>query len=235
MARSAQPRQGAPALKPLLRLPLAIGLYAAALLVPAGDWRWTAAWVYLGVTVAALAGYALVVIFLQPGLIAERTKPPETAKRWDRPLAAIVGFLGPLVTLVLAGLDHRHGWSVPIPTAIRGFGCVLLVSGCALANFAVARNPFFSAVVRIQSERGHRVVDSGPYAFVRHPGYLASLITYLGGPLLLGTSWAFVPSAIVGALVIIRTGIEDRTLRRELDGYARYAQRVRSRLIPGVW
>jgi protein-S-isoprenylcysteine O-methyltransferase Ste14 len=96
-------------------------------------------------------------------------------------------------------------------------------------------NPFFEKTVRIQTERGHRVIDTGPYNFVRHPGYLGFFGWNLSAPMLLGSWWAFIPAVLSVISIVIRTALEDRTLRAELDGYEEYVRRIRYRLIPGVW
>jgi protein-S-isoprenylcysteine O-methyltransferase Ste14 len=112
-------------------------------------------------------------------------------------------------------------------------GFVLLVS--ALSVWAMASNRFFSGTVRIQADRGHTVVDGGPYGFVRHPGYLAWCISAPAIPLMLGSLWALIPSLLGMCALVLRTSLEDRTLRKELPGYEDYARRVRYRLLPGVW
>jgi protein-S-isoprenylcysteine O-methyltransferase Ste14 len=114
-------------------------------------------------------------------------------------------------------------------------GGVLIVAGTAIVAWAMAINPFFSAVVRIQSDRGHRVIERGPYQVVRHPGYTGMLLVMIGTPLLLGTLWAFVPAALLLSVLVARTALEDRTLREELEGYDQYRHRVRHRLVPHVW
>ena len=96
-------------------------------------------------------------------------------------------------------------------------------------------NPFFEKTVRIQTERGHRVIDTGPYAFVRHPGYLGFFGWCLSAPLLLGSWWAFVPAVLSVVDLVVRTALEDRTLREELEGYEAYSNRVPHRLLPGIW
>ena len=150
-------------------------------------------------------------------------------------MAAIVG-VGSLAFVVASGLQRR--WA-PAGAAGPGWmeigGTALVLAGGALVNWAVGHNRFFSAIIRIQHDRGHRVVDSGPYAVVRHPGYLGALLNTLGATMALGSSWGAVVSVVVGVLMVVRTGLEDATLRRELDGYAEYASRVRARLLPGVW
>ncbi len=114
-------------------------------------------------------------------------------------------------------------------------GLLLFLPGTLLFAWSMGVNPFFEKTVRIQSDRGHRVIDTGPYAVVRHPGYLGFSGWCLSTPLLLGSWWAFVPALLSVAGLLLRTVLEDRTLQRELEGYAAYAQRVRHRLLPGVW
>jgi len=99
----------------------------------------------------------------------------------------------------------------------------------------MAANIYFSTTVRIQDDRGHRVVSSGPYQFVRHPGYVGMILIYLGAPIMLGSWWALIPGGLNGVAFIVRTALEDRTLQNELSGYSDYAGRVPYRLLPGVW
>ncbi len=137
--------------------------------------------------------------------------------------------------LIVCGLDYRWQASGPVAPWLKWTALVLLIAGYAFSLWALIANRFFSTVVRIQRERGHTVVSSGPYRFVRHPGYAGGLLYYLMTPLLLGTLWGFVPVTLEIGLVVLRTALEDRTLQAELPGYADYARRVRYRLIPGVW
>jgi protein-S-isoprenylcysteine O-methyltransferase Ste14 len=104
-----------------------------------------------------------------------------------------------------------------------------------MALWAMATNQFFSGVVRIQEERGHVVVSHGPYALVRHPGYVGVILAMVGAPLMLGSVWALIPAAATVGVIVIRTAHEDLTLTRDLAGYETYAQRVRYRLLPGIW
>jgi protein-S-isoprenylcysteine O-methyltransferase Ste14 len=112
---------------------------------------------------------------------------------------------------------------------------VAVAAGGGLPLWAVAANPFFSGLVRIQRDRGHRVVDTGPYRFVRHPSYAGSIVYMIGVTFALGSYVALPAAAVLCAVLVVRTALEDRTLREELDGYADYARRVRFRLIPGIW
>ena len=141
-------------------------------------------------------------------------------------------FLG---IFVVAGLDAvRFEWSA-MPVGWWALGLALFVAGTSLFSWSMGVNPFFEKTVRIQTDRGHRLIDTGPYACVRHPGYVGFLGWILAPPLLLLSWWAFVPAALSVAGLVARTALEDRTLRAELDGYADYARRVRYRLIPGLW
>lgn len=114
-------------------------------------------------------------------------------------------------------------------------GLVLALGGHCLARGAMDANAFFSTVVRLQPERGQVVCDRGPYAVVRHPGYAGAALFELGSPLVLGSTWAAGPAAVAGMVLVVRTVLEDRVLRRDLAGYAAYAARVRWRLVPGAW
>jgi protein-S-isoprenylcysteine O-methyltransferase Ste14 len=118
---------------------------------------------------------------------------------------------------------------------LRLAGLALFIAGYVLGSYAMIENRFFSGTVRIQDDRGHRVVSSGPYRWMRHPGYLGAIIAYMGTPALLSSLWAWLPSVALVALVILRTRLEDSTLRAELPGYQAYADKVRYRLLPGVW
>jgi protein-S-isoprenylcysteine O-methyltransferase Ste14 len=111
----------------------------------------------------------------------------------------------------------------------------VILASYAFSSWALIENRFFSSVVRIQKERDHQVVSSGPYRWVRHPGYAGALWLYLATPLFLDSVWAFIPAVLLMAVLVIRTRLEDRTLQEELDGYREYAQRVRYRLFPGIW
>ncbi|MNZ97793.1 Isoprenylcysteine carboxyl methyltransferase (ICMT) family protein [compost metagenome] len=140
-----------------------------------------------------------------------------------------------MAILPVAALDagRFHGSAVPAWAVLAGYLGVL--AGIGVTGWAQAVNPFFEPGVRIQSERHQRVIDGGPYRFVRHPGYVGALFLLFGMALALGSFWALVPAALAAALLVLRTAWEDRLLRAELPGYADYARRVRWRLLPGVW
>jgi protein-S-isoprenylcysteine O-methyltransferase Ste14 len=217
-----------------IRLALMTIVYGLSLFACAGTVAWPAAWAYLGLMTVMLAGY-MVIVGRHPDLVAERRKPPADAKAWDKPLVAVIGVVGPVALLLACGFDRRFHWSPPMSAAWKAAGLLLVGFGSALSNWAVAANRFFSAIIRIQRDRGHHVVDTGPYRLVRHPGYLASMVHMPGVALALGSWRGLAVVAAVGVVVIVRTALEDRTLRAELEGYAEYAGRVRYRLLPGVW
>jgi protein-S-isoprenylcysteine O-methyltransferase Ste14 len=138
------------------------------------------------------------------------------------------------VAFMVAGLDERFGWT-DVPLLLQLLAALLLVLANALVVWAMASNRFFAVTVRIQEERGHDVVTQGAYRLVRHPAYLAFLLMGLATPPLLDSWWAAIPALLGSAGMVVRTALEDRTLRRELPGYEAYAEQVRYRLLPGVW
>ena len=169
-----------------------------------------------------------------PDIFVARSRIHPGTKTWDKVLMAI---LLPSFFLVfpVAGLDGgRFHWS-NVPPAVIVLGYVLLCAGFVLSIWVYRVNKFAEPSVRIQTERGHEVIDTGPYSIVRHPLYLGGLIMFISVPLALGSFWALVPTAIATVVIIVRIVLEDRTLQAELEGYKEYAARVRYRLIPGVW
>jgi protein-S-isoprenylcysteine O-methyltransferase Ste14 len=171
-----------------------------------------------------------------PGILKERANyyQHENTQPWDKWLSPLVAF-GSVFILLVAGLDARFRWSPGFSLPVEIAGLALILAGYILASYALIENAFFSGTVRIQGERGHKVVSSGPYGWVRHPGYLGSLLANFGIPLLLDSAWSFIPVLIFGVFFIIRTHLEDRFLQGNLAGYRSYAQEVRYRLLPGVW
>jgi protein-S-isoprenylcysteine O-methyltransferase Ste14 len=169
-----------------------------------------------------------------PDLLKERASVHSGTKRWDIPLAAWIAVFGPVCTCVVAGLDARRN-AVPHAGWTTLGGYLLGIAGVGVTLASLAANRFFSSVVRIQTDRGHAVVNTGPYAIVRHPGYVGMALTTVGTPLMLASSWAWWPCAVTLLVIVLRTAMEDRTLRRELAGYEEFTSRTRSRLIPGLW
>ena len=219
----------------VVREALSLAGMGVALFWSAGRIDWWAGWAALVVMGVWIAATAVIVLHLNPALLAERLGPREGAKSWD---AAIVSSLG-LVTLVryiVAGLDQRYGWTGGLPVAAQLAGLAVGAVGYDLLFvWATVSNAFFSQVVRIQPERGQTVVSGGPYRYVRHPAYIGAIVYELAAPVLFASWWAMIPSGLAAILLIVRTALEDRTLQAELAGYAEYARRVRYRLVPGVW
>ncbi len=196
------------------------------------DWAW--AWLYLGIYLASVAINAW---FLRrsPELVAERGRPAEPMHAWDRWLGGLWAAAEFLAIPLVAGLDMRFGWTGAIDAVWHLLGAIAFAAGLGLFGWAMVTNAYFSTAARIQRDRGQTVCRSGPYRFVRHPGYTGSILQSLGSPLVLGSAWALVPAVIAAAAVAARTWFEDRMLRAELPGYDAYAGEVSRRLMPLVW
>jgi protein-S-isoprenylcysteine O-methyltransferase Ste14 len=205
-------------------------------LLISGQWDWWEAWVYALVGVLGFVISRVLVARRHPDLIAERARYLQhaDAKPWDRQLSLSLGVGGALIPLV-AGLDARFDWSGSYSLAVILLSLLGIVAGYVLGSYALIENRFFSGMVRIQTDRGHQVVSSGPYRWVRHPGYAGALLTYLATPIFLESAWTFLPVLFTAIVLVVRTNLEDQTLHEELPGYREYAQRVRYRLLPGVW
>ena len=199
-----------------------------------GRLNWTWAWVFLGIGLLSVSINAVFMLRSSPETVAEHGRPKEV-KDWDKVVGGLwlMGqyFLVPLV----AALDVRFGWTGGLSTAWHVLGAVVYAMGLGLLGWAMISNAFFSTAVRIQSDRGQQVCRSGPYHYVRHPGYVGVFIQALSVPILLGSSWTLLLAIPFSVLMIIRTALEDRMLQNELEGYADYVHEVRYRLLPGVW
>ena len=218
----------------LLATVVGLGLFAAAIFWPAGTWGWAEGWLYFGLVAATLLINFNYLRRVNPEVIEHRLYLGKGTKRWDIVWSILFAPVF-LAIYVIAGFDAvRYEWST-MPLWLRPFGLLLWLPGNFLLTWAMGVNPFFEKTVRIQTERGHRVIDSGPYAIVRHPGYLGFLGWSLSAPLFLGSWWAFVPALLSIAGIVIRTALEDRTLQEELFGYGAYVGKVRYKLIPGIW
>jgi protein-S-isoprenylcysteine O-methyltransferase Ste14 len=187
-------------------------------------------WAYLGIYWAFGLTAA---VSTDASLDAERRQPgPGGIGAVSRPAASFLF----LATLAVASLDvGRFHWSLAVPWSVQFSSLVALTLAWALQTWALVANPFFSSAIRIQPERAHRVIASGPYRFIRHPGYLAMTIIMPATALPLGSLVALILALSYSALILWRTSREDRFLRGELQGYSRYTGEVRYRLIPGIW
>jgi protein-S-isoprenylcysteine O-methyltransferase Ste14 len=206
----------------------------AILFLSSGHLDWPMAWVYVGARTAIAAVSMFAIASKAPQLLEERFRPGEDAKAWDRPLVTVTMLFWPAIFVVI-GLDRRFGWSSVPTLAIRLIALTVSLFGDALSKWAAASNRFYSRIVRIQRDREHTVITDGPYRYVRHPGYAGALVTALATPIALGSLWALVCSVLLGLPLVLRTALEDRTLHKELLGYAEYAQQTRYRLLPGIW
>jgi len=207
------------------------------LLVCGRDFGWWQAWSYSLLIVAAGLGGRILAERRHPGLLAERQNMEkfQSAKAWDKVIAPLMALSVSFPVVMVAGLDHRFGWSPAFPWWLIVLGFLLISLGYAFAAWALIENRFFSSVVRIQMDRGHVVCDSGPYRIVRHPGYAGNMVALPGIVLALSSLWTLLPAAVALIIAVIRTVLEDRTLQDELPGYRDYARRVRYRLIPGIY
>jgi len=230
VAQAASPRQWISLVVVYLFIPLV-------LLVCGGDFGWWQAWGYSLLIVAAGLGGRIWAERRHPGLLAERQnmEKVQSAKAWDKVLAPLMALSVSFPLVIVAGLDHRFGWSPVFPLWLIVLGFLLISLGYAFAAWALIENRFFSSVVRIQVDRGHVVCDSGPYRIVRHPGYAGNMLALPGMVLALSSMWTLIPAAVALIIAVIRTVLEDQTLQGELPGYRDYALRVRYRLIPGIY
>ncbi len=205
-------------------------------MIISGRWDWWQAWVMFALFVLSFIVSRAIAARKTPDILKERADyaTQGNTQAWDKWLSPIMAF-GSVFILLIAGLDELFNWSPDLPLGLELVGLALVVAGYIFGSFAFVENAFFSGTVRLQPERGQTVVKSGPYGWVRHPGYLGSLIASIGMPLLLDSLWAFIPMLVFGFFYVLRTHLEDRFLRENLAGYSEYAREVRYRLFPGIW
>jgi protein-S-isoprenylcysteine O-methyltransferase Ste14 len=228
--QAASPRQWTRLIVVYLLIPLT-------LLICGGDLAWWQGWFYSLLIVAAGIGGRMWAEHRHPGLMAERQNIEnlQNAKAWDKVLAPLMAVSVGYPVVFIAGLDHRYDWSPEFPVWLIVIGFILISLGYGFAAWALAENRFFSSVVRIQTDRQHTVCDSGPYRFVRHPGYAGNILALSGIVLALNSVWTLIPAVVASIIAVIRTVLEDRTLQEELPGYREYARRVQYRLIPWLY
>ncbi|NLS17500.1 isoprenylcysteine carboxylmethyltransferase family protein [Rhizobium sp. P40RR-XXII] len=215
----------------------AIGLpliLLALIFLPVGRLDWLPGWIFIAFLFVVYGTAILVLKRVNPAIFRARNRFQAGTKRWDLILVSFV-CLCMIAEIPVATFDAgRTAWSV-MPTSVVILGYVLLGAGIAFGAWAQAVNRFFEPGVRMQRERGQHVISTGPYAFVRHPGYVSAIMVFAGLALALASWWALIPAAWATALLILRTSWEDALLHAELEGYADYARRVRFRLVPGLW
>jgi protein-S-isoprenylcysteine O-methyltransferase Ste14 len=218
----------------LTREALSVAGMVVILFWPAGKLNWGMGWALVALWTAWVAAMAWVVIRRSPELLLERLGARKGSQKWDAVIQPTLSLLQ-AARCIVGGFDQRNGWSSGISPSAQVAFLIIGGLGAALFVWAAASNKFFSQVVRIQDERGHAVAQGGPYRWIRHPGYAGSILMEIGAPLILGSWWALVPSSLLVLLMVVRTVLEERTLRSGLPGYAEYAQRVKYRLVPGIW
>ena len=223
-------------LKIIVQMLLVVFVAPCIPLIISDQWNWWQAWVYAVVSILTFIISRILVNRRHPDLIAERARFMEAkdTKPWDKVLAPLLG-VGSILVVVVAGLDKYYGWTHASSLTVNLIALFGILFGYAFSSWALIENRFFSGTVRIQTERGHHVVSTGPYRIVRHPGYAGGLFGYIFIPLLLDSYWAWIPTILLCIVMIIRTALEDKTLQAELPGYKEFSQKTKYRLFPGIW
>ena len=220
-----------------------LGLLLSSILVPiilflsAGTLDWPQAWIYTAMYLTAALGGRLLVYRINPDTLRERARSLSADKIMpgDRVIVIVIGIIGPLLMMSTAGLDHRFQISPSVPIILWVNAVILVSGGYLVAVWALVSNPFFSAVARLQDDRGQIVVKEGPYRYIRHPGYAGGIVSTFAAAIVLGSYLALIPGLLIAIVYVIRTSREDQMLATGLDGYPEYSANVRFRLLPGVW
>jgi len=214
-----------------------IGIFAGLiiLLISSGRINWMNGWLFFALMLGYEAIYVGFLLKVNPGLLNERAKlVPEGSKLFDKIFAVLYMPLY-FSILIISGIDAgMYEWTI-MPLWVIGFGVVMFIFSYFLSFWAMYVNSYFECTVRIQEDKNQEVVTTGPYGIVRHPGYIAGIISFLAVPLILGSWWGLVPSTMLAIALVIRTALEDSTLQKELPGYNEYTKTTRYRLIPWVW
>ena len=217
--------------RPVIVLVALAVILASGLVFVLARWlEWTVGWLYVGIAIATISVNLGCVVRWNPELVRKRSRFGKGTKAWDIVWMAL---WGPVVVAIY--MVAIHDGNASVPGAGWLLGLAMFVPGWALATWAMVVNPHFEKTVRIQTEDGHRVIEAGPYAYMRHPGYVGFAGWMLSTPLLLSSMWAFIPAIFTVIGLVIRTALEDRTLLSELSGYSEYAARTPYRLIPRIW
>lgn len=217
--------------KRILQIVVSLIFIAIVLFVSAGSFKWFYGWIFIAASVMILAVNAIV---FPAELISERGRRKENVEKWDKVMSWFISIPW-LALFIVSGLDVRFGWASEWVVWAHVVGLGFFFLGNALVSWSMVSNLYFSTAVRIQYERGHRVASGGPYRYVRHPGYVGMIISNIATPLLLGSAWALIPAGLTAIMVVVRTWLEDKTLKEKLEGYREYAERVKARLLPGIW
>jgi protein-S-isoprenylcysteine O-methyltransferase Ste14 len=217
-----------------ISVPIFLVILAVLLFWPAGTLNWARGWTFIVVfgvaTVLAIAWIWRV----NPGMFVARSRIGAGTKGWDMVIMPLALLSFAAVPLVAGFDDGRFHW-LPLPDWVAWLGEIILVVGYAVSIWALAVNRHFEPSVRVQTDRGHTVIDTGPYAVIRHPGYAAGVLMAIGAALALGSLWALIPALLFAAILAYRTLREEETLRAGLPGYIAYTERVGARWLPGIW
>ena len=206
----------------------------ALIFIPAGRLDYIPGWICLAVMVIGFSGVTAHVAKRTPSLIRRRMKAGAGTPVWDRVLVSIFQVLF-VAILVVGALDAgRYRWT-SLPLWLQVAGLLLMIVGMQLVAWAMGQNPHFESTVRIQADQNHRVIESGPYRIVRHPGYVGAILLLIGMPLVLNSAWALLSAILSSISLVVRTRAEDHFLQKNLKGYREFTQRTRYRLVPGVW
>jgi protein-S-isoprenylcysteine O-methyltransferase Ste14 len=210
-------------------------LIGGLLFLSAGTIRWSRAWFHLGLWTVTLSVNLIILIKMNPSLLDARTKRRKFESRFDMFLMLFIMTPALVAVPIVAGLDTIRYQLLPIPFWAVLPAVLFHITGNAVILWSMVINPYSEKTIRIQTERGHHAVTTGPYAIVRHPMYTGFILFFLSIPLILGSGWAFVPVTVACAVLIIRTIFEDRFLKKNLSGYKDYIQKTRYMLLPGIW
>lgn len=221
-----------------LRFVIRMTLFAVALMWPAGSWHWWEAWVMVALWTAFGLVMTPYLLRHDPELLAERMKLVplhKDQKVWDK-VIMLLFFISGIALYIVPGFDVvRYEWSEPLPVWMRIFAMVLHLPCFVMLGWVMRENTYLAQVVKIDKERAHKVITTGPYALVRHPMYTIVIVLLFAVPVALGSRFALILAAFLTALLVVRTYLEDRTLHAELAGYPEYARHTLYRLIPGIW
>ena len=233
-SNSNNPSQGIDRRRLVLRLACLPVIIALLMFLPAGTWTWPKGWLFVLVVLGVISAVFLVLHRVNPEVIVARSSFHKGTKGWDKILLSVY-FPAMAAVLLVASLDDGRFHWFAVPWWACGVGYALLLIGIGIVTWAEAVNKFFEVTVRIQTDRDHTVIDTGPYSIARHPGYVGGILHAIGIALALGSLWALIPAGVASMVLIVRTQWEDQTLQEELNGYKEYAKRVRYKLIPGIW
>ena len=212
------------------RLILGIPIFLLILFLPAGTFAYPEAWIYLAVLLIPMVFVMIYYIKNAPEFLVRRMRLKE--KEGEQKIIVKLALIPILLAFILPGIDKRYGWS-NVPFYIIAAADILVFVSYIFILYVFSENQFASRIIEV--EKGQKVIQSGPYRFVRHPMYLGTILMYIVSPLALGSYWAMIPGLLIIPVMIARIINEEKVLTKELEGYAEYKLKTRYRLIPGIW